>query len=318
MKAAVLNRLNEVPVFTDFPDPVPQNDDQIVMHVKAAALKNLDKLKTYKDYYAPYQTLPVVVGTDGVGVLESGQTVYAHGITGTMAEKALISANRYTPLPDNLDPAIAAALPNAVLGASVPLKIRADMKPGHVVIINGATGITGKVAVQIAKHYGASRVIAVGRSEEVLEEVKLLGADDCITLNQSDESFINEIRKIDKETPVDIVVDYLWGNPADMILTAFKNRVARNVKFVTVGDMAGSAITLTSGALRSADITLLGSGFGSLTSEVLRRLTTEFLPESFALAAEGNLKIDTEKRRLEEISLSWKSLLGRKRMVIVI
>ena len=316
MKAAVLSRLGSEPEFKDFTDPVPQNDQQIVMRVKAAALKNLDKLKTYKDYYAPYQTLPVVVGTDGVGVLDNGQMVYAHGITGTMAQKALVSADRYTVLPDNIDPAVAAALPNAVLGSSVPLKVRANMKPGQVVVINGATGITGKVAVQIAKHYGASRIIGIGRNENVLESLKSLGADDCISLNQSDEDFINKLKNIDKESPIDIVIDYLWGNPADMIINAFKNRVGGNVTFVNVGDMASSSINLTSGSLRSTDITLTGSGFGSLNQEVLKRLTTEFLPEMFSLAAQGKLIINTENRRLEDISLSWNSSSSGKRIVI--
>src|SRR5690554_265938 len=151
MKAAILESLGNEPVYGDYEEPNSQNYEQVIIKVKAAALKNLDKIKTYSEYYAPYKTLPVVVGTDCVGTLSDGSLIYAHGLTGTMAEKALIHANRYTLLPDNIDPVVAAALPNAILGSVFPLKIRANMKAGQTVLINGATGITGKVAVQVAK-----------------------------------------------------------------------------------------------------------------------------------------------------------------------
>ena len=318
MKAAILEKLGDKPIYGNIKDPVPHNDDQVVIDVKAAALKNLDKLKTYPEYYAPYQTLPVVVGTDCVGSLPDGTKVYAHGITGTMAEKTVINSNRYTILPDNLDLAVAAALPNAILGSVVPLIIRANMKPGQNILINGATGITGKIAVQVAKHYGAAKVIATGRNENSLLRLKSLGANEIISLYEKDESIISKLKKIDNETPIDIVLDYLWGKPAEIILQSLKNKPNRNIAFVTVGDMAGSNIPLSSGLLRSADITLLGSGFGSLNQEVLNRLMTEFLPHCFSLAANNKLYIETENYSLKEISTAWDSRTNGKRIVITL
>ena len=318
MKAAVLNKLGIKPVYDDFADPVPESGNQLVINVKAAALKNLDKLKTYKEYYAPYQKTPVAIGTDGVGTLANRTLVYAQGITGTMAEKALISDDKYTVVPAGLDPTIAAALPNAVLGSAVPLRVRAEIKTGQVVLINGATGITGKVAVQAAKYYGASKVIAMGRNESTLEELKSLGADITISLNQSEDEIINQIRKADSESPIDIIMDYLWGRPAELIIVSLKNRKGGQVKYITIGDMAAGDITLSSGTVRSTDLILMGAGFGYLTPEVLKQFSSEILPEMFELAVKGGLKIETENRLLKEIDIAWDSKPNGKRVVIII
>lgn len=318
MKAAILKRLGTEPIYGDFKEPFSQDDEQVVIKVKAAALKNLDKLKTYKEYYSPYNILPVVVGTDCVGTLPNGSLVYAHGLTGTMAEKALIHAKRYTLLPDNIDPVVAAALPNAILGSVVPLKMRAKMKPGQNILINGATGITGKVAVQVAKHFGATKIIATGRNEDTLQSLKSMGVEYTISLNQNEVSIIDSLKEIDDAAPIDIVLDYLWGKPAELIIHSFQNKSSRNISFVTVGDMAGNNINLASGSLRSVDLTLIGSGFGSLTPEVLKKLSTEFLPEMFALAADKKLLIETEEYNLKDISTAWNYIAKEKRVVISI
>ena len=320
MKAAVLNQLDSLPVYGNLPAPVPRNEEQVVIEMKAAALKNLDKLKTYSAYYAPYETLPTVVGTDGVGALPDGRLVYALGITGTMAQKALVATNRYTLLPNGIDPYLAAALPNAVLGSAIPLAVRAKMRPGNVIVINGATGITGKIDVQVAKHYGASVVVALGRNEETLRDLKELGADFTVSLNQSDEEIVEQLKSIDQRTPFDIVIDYLWGKPAELLIQSVVltggNPRASKVKFVTVGDMAGKDISLASGTLRSTNISLLGSGFGSLFPRVLQLFNTEILPEMFNLLAEERLKMETENIPLEEIAQAWKAETKGKRLVL--
>lgn len=318
MKAAVLKELGTIPTYCEFPSPTIQDEGQVMIHVKASALKNLDKVKTRSDYYAPYQKVPVVIGTDGVGTLEDGTIVYSFGISGMMAQKALIRANNYTVLPSNLDLSVAAALPNAVLGAAVPMIVRAGIKPGDVVFINGATGITGMVAVQIAKYYGASKVIVTGRNEERLENLKTLGADVIIPLKMSDKELYQKFKEIDSESPIDIVIDYIWGMPAELLIRSFENRQAKKVSFVTLGDMAGKTLTLSSNTLRSADISLLGSGFGSLTPEVLQIFGKQILPEMFALAAEGKLKIETETRNLKDIESAWLTSSEGKRTVMLI
>ena len=320
MKAAVLKQLGELPVYGDFPDPIPQNADQLVLKVKAAALKNIDKLKTAPGTYLSHRELPTVVGMDGVGVLEDGTTVYAQGITGMMAEKALITKGRYTPLPKGIDPVLAAAIPNAVLGSAMALHIRAKLKAGDTVVINGATGVTGKVAVQVAKHLGASRVIAIGRNASALEKLKALGADELIHLSEDDKAFVHHLKEIEKQTPIDIVIDYLWGRPTELLIQALRvegpNTNMHKIKLVTVGDMAGQNMTLNSAALRSADIEILGSGLGNLTPKDFTEFGTVILPKMFALAVEGKLTLETHQQPLANIHEAWHTPANGKRIVL--
>ena len=321
MKAAVLHQFGHPPKYEDFPNPVPQNAEQILITVKAASIKNLDKGRASGKHYASYTELPAIVGFDGVGVLEDGTRIYAQGITGMIAEKALIAKNRYTVLPDKIDDATAAALPNAVLGSAMALRYRAGIKMGDVVLINGATGVTGQMAVQVAKYYGASTIIATGRNTASLEKLKTLGVDNIVSLRQEDEAVINQLKEIHTSTPVDIVIDYLWGHPLEMIITTLKgsgiNTITKKMRIVTVGSMAGENINLASGALRSSAIELSGSGLGSLSMQDLQQFSADVLPEMFQLAAEGKLTIAIENTTLENIETAWQQeVRPGKRMVV--
>ncbi|WP_299399229.1 zinc-binding dehydrogenase [uncultured Gelidibacter sp.] len=321
MKAAVLEQLGESPKYLDFPNPEVKSNDQLLINVKAAAVKNLDKLRASGKHYASYTELPTVVGMDGVGVLEDGTRVYAQGITGMIAEKAIINKHRYTPIPDHLDNNTAAALPNAVLGSAMALKVRGEIKPGQNVLINGATGVTGLLAVQIAKYYGAKTVITTGRNQETLEKTKALGADLSISLKQNDDVIIEHIKKVHRETPIDLVIDYIWGKPIELIITALKGGGLHNythkTRIVTVGSMAGEHISLSSGVLRSSAIEILGSGFGSLSEEDLQSLSEDILPEMFQLAADGKLKMELVVDSLKNIETLWTQKIDSgKRLVI--
>lgn len=324
MKAALLTQFGTSPVFSEVPEPVPQNSSQILISVKASAIKNLDKLRASGKHYSSYKTLPAIVGMDGVGVLENGQRVYAQGITGMIAEMGLVATDKYTLLPDGLDYVTAAALPNAVLGAAMALRFRAGMKPGDTVLINGATGVTGQLAVQIARHYGASQIIATGRNHDALERLKQLGADTVVSLKQDDEEIIKQLKDMHLHNTIDIVIDYLWGKPIELIITALKGQGGLNsftprVRIVTVGAMAGETISLTSGTLRSSAFEILGSGFGSLSEEDFRTFDSEVLPEMFQLAADGKVTIDTHSEKLENIEQAWNLEVGAgKRLVIEI
>lgn len=320
MKAAIIEKLGETPQYKDFPNPEIQSDDQIIMNVKAAAVKNLDRIRALGTHYTSHKEMPAIVGMDGVGVLEDGTRVYAQGISGMIAERALINKNRYTIIPNNLDFNSAAALPNAVLGAGMALKIRGEVKLGQNVLINGATGVTGQLAVQLAKYYGAKTVITTGRNPENLEKTKSLGADKTISLKHDDATFIKEIQKIHKDTPIDLVIDYLWGNPIELIITAIKSSGLTKftkTKIVTVGSMAGEHINLASDTLRSSAIEILGSGFGSLSQKDFDSFYQELLPEMFQLAADGKLKMELVTGDLKDIESLWEQKIASgKRLVI--
>src|SRR5262250_3243013 len=188
MKAAVLHTLGNPPRYEDFPDPQP-GQNEVVVHVKAASLKNIDKAMASGSHYDSHRKLPVVCGVDGVGVLDDGTRVFCGGSRppyGMMAEQTVVSRARCLPVPDGVDDNTAAALPNPALSSWLPLVWRAELKQGETVLILGATGVAGKLAIQIAKHLGAGRVVAAGRNEQVLKTLNDLGADATIHLDRPD------------------------------------------------------------------------------------------------------------------------------------
>ena len=258
-------------------------------------------------------------GGDGVCLLEDGTRVYGIGISGMLAEKATIDKNRMVVVPRGLDDATAAALPNAVIGAAMGLRFKANMQPGDVVLINGATGFTGRVAVQIARHYGAKRIIATGRNRQSLHDLLALGATDVILINGDDAHFKAQFVAIHEQAPIDVIIDYLWGNTAQLLLAGLmgKGSFTHKTRFVSVGSMAGDAIQLSAANLRSVNIELTGSGLGAWPKEQLNLLFTEILPEMFLLAANGQLKVETTTVTLKNIAAVWDmDVPGGQRVVV--
>jgi NADPH:quinone reductase-like Zn-dependent oxidoreductase len=262
-----------------------------------------------------------IIGGDGVGVLADGTRVFALGISGMIAEKAVINKNSMVKLPDGIDDTTAAALPNAVAGSAMALRFRAIMKAGETVLINGATGFTGKIAIQIARHYGAGKIIVTSRNEQTLQTLLALGADKIIAINQDDENFTKQIRQIHTDTPVDIILDYLWGHTASLILEALKGKGAfsHRTRYVSIGSITGDKIQLSSEILRSVDLQLSGSGLGSWTKEEMQLLITEIIPEMFQLAVDNKLKVDTTSVSLKDIEKVWNAgVSDGKRLVVTI
>jgi len=324
MKAAVIFQKGEMPKYVeDFAAPEVQNENELVISVKASAVKNLDKMRASGKHYSTQdeEWTAKVPGGDGVGFLEDGTRIYAIGISGMLAEKAIIEKDRTVKLPASIDDATAAALPNAVMGSAMALRFRANLQQGETVLINGATGVTGKIAVQIAKYYGAKKVIATGRNKQSLNELLLLGADEIITLNQDEDTFVSQIKDAHQQNPIDVVIDYLWGQSAVLILSALKGNggFSHRTRYVTVGGMMNDTITLSSSILRGTDIQISGSGLGSWTRTEIKLLITEILPEMFQLAANGKLKIETINVDLKEIEKVWEmNIDGGKRLVVLI
>ncbi len=198
MKATVIYQRGEMPQYIEnFPEPVVANDDEVLISVTAAAIKHLDKSKASGRHYSAENSVnqAKVIGGDGVGLLVDGTRIYALGVSGMIAEKAIVEKNSIIKLPDGIDDITAAGLPNAVAGAAMALRFRAGIKTGETVLINGATGFTGKIAVQVAKHYGAGKIIVTGRNEQTLQSLLTLGADEIVSIKQHDEYTYNHHQK---------------------------------------------------------------------------------------------------------------------------
>ncbi|TFF33456.1 quinone oxidoreductase family protein [Mucilaginibacter psychrotolerans] len=323
MKAAVIYPQDGLPRYADFPEPTVQNDDELLVTVKAVAIKHFDKGRASGTHYSSSvpATAGKAIGGDGVCLLADGTRVYGMGVSGMMAEKAVIHKNRMVQIPAGLNDATAAALPNAVIGAAMALKFKADIQPGNVVLINGATGFTGQVAVQIAKHYGAAKVIATGRNRAALDKLLALGADEVIAIEQDGEGFKAQLNAINAQTPIDGIIDYLWGHTAEMIFECLKGdgSFTNRIRYVSVGAITGDLIQFSAANLRSVNLQLTGSGLGAWTKQQVGQLFSEILPEMFQLAAEGKLSIETQSVKLENIAELWSlDVPNGQRLVVVV
>jgi len=321
MKAAVLHTLGEPPRFEDFPDPEPDEGEELV-RVRAASLKNVDKSMAEGSHYGSHRQLPAICGTDGIAMLEDGSRVFCGGCLppyGMMAELAAVPGAFCLPVPGDLEDAVAAALPNPALSSWLPLVWRARLEPGETVLILGATGVSGKLAIQIAKHLGAGRVVAAGRNEEVLETLADLGADAAIHLDQPDENLATAFVEEAARASFDVVLDYVWGRPTEVLLESLTGHdvMAESpaLRLVEIGDMAGPTITLPAAALRSSGLEIHGSGGGGT---VPMTAILETVPRVWELAAAGELRIDVDTVPLADVERAWRrtDLAGRRLVLI--
>src|SRR6202166_1713431 len=187
MKAAIVKEPGKTPVFADFDDPVPQQGEELVT-VTASALSQVTKSRASGSHHTSPGSLPAVVGIDGVGRTQDGRRVYfvlPEEPFGGMAEKVAMRMDQCILLPADVDDITAAAIAIPGMSSWAALKERAHLIAGENVLINGATGTSGRLAVQIAKYMGAKRVIATGRNIAALEQLKVIGADATIPLAQT-------------------------------------------------------------------------------------------------------------------------------------
>jgi NADPH:quinone reductase-like Zn-dependent oxidoreductase len=314
MNAAVVQAFTAPPAYATFDDPIPAPGEALVT-VTAAALHRIVKSLANGTHYGSTGILPFVPGVDGVGRLQSsvgelpaGTRVYfgaARPPFGTFAQQSLASASMIIPLPDALDDATAAAIANPAMSSSVALSARAKFVPGESVLILGATGVAGQLAVQIAKSRGARRVVATGRNPQALELLTALGADATISLDQDRDTLIAALRNEITTNGVDVVLDYLWGSPAEALLSAIAqkglNHAAPRIRYVQIGSMAGPNISLSAATLRSSGLELLGSGFGSASLDQIRQAIADF----FALIAVNPMEFTLKTAPLSEVTTLW-------------
>lgn len=318
MKAAVLHELGKPPRYEDFAEPVAGQGEAIV-RVLAASLKPIDKQLAAGSHYASPRELPVVCGADGVGELADGMRVFFGGPRrpyGAMAERTVVPAGFCFPVPKEMDDATASALPNPGVSALLSLNSRAKVAKGETVLILGATGITGTIAVQIAKLLGAGRVIGAGRNPEALEKLRGLGADATIQLNQPEEDLKKQFASEAGETGFNVIIDYVWGRPTEVLLAAITRHefaaVNPEVRLLQVGESAGPNISLPASVLRSTALTILGTA-GMPAREVLVAAMQQVL----AWGAAGTLRIETEKVPLADIEQAWQRTERSRRLVVI-
>jgi NADPH:quinone reductase-like Zn-dependent oxidoreductase len=307
MHAAVLSSFDAPPVYRDHPEPVAAGADELVVEVLAAGLHHLTRAKATGSHYSGTGAFPLVPGADGVVRDPSGHLRYAvlgDTTAGTFADRTVIDPRRSVVLPQDTDPVLVAAAMNPGMSSWVALRRRVAFTPGQRVLVIGATGNAGRMAVQVAKLFGAGQVIAAGRDPARLATLSALGADQICTLDRLDEA-----------ADVDVVLDYVWGEPAAtaMIpLLAARTDRAAPLTWVQIGSMAGSTAPIPSVALRSARLQIVGSGIGSVPA---RDFIAE-LPDLAAAVAQGAIDVRARAVPLADVARAW-TAAGADRIVLV-
>ena len=323
MKAAIITFAGRTPVYGDFNEPVASEEKELIT-VSASALSQFSKSRSSGSHYSSGGEFPSVAGTDGVGRTADGRRVYfvlPETPFGALAEKSLVNSKHCVAVPDGLDDPTAAAIANPGMSAWTALIERARLQPGETVLVNGATGTAGRIAVQLAKYLGAGKVIGTGRNESELEELLSLGADAVIPFapgpsvtrgaKQYEQGLIAEFTR-----GIDIVIDYLWGESAKTVIVAIAKAVedAHPVRFVHVGGASREeSIELPGVALRSSAIQLMGSGIKSVPFPKL----LDAVKNVFDAAVPAKLQIQTKKVSLSAIEENW-GAPGKPRIVVTI
>ncbi|HEY8628128.1 MAG TPA: zinc-binding dehydrogenase, partial [Gaiellaceae bacterium] len=289
MRAAVVSELGQPPSPGELPEP-SAGDGEVVLEVLAAPLNPVDVAVSTGAFYGGHPDLPYVPGTEAVGrVRGSGEVVWAFGAgfglarNGGMAELAVMPEERLVPVPEGADPALAGALGIAGIAGWLPLAVRAPVRAGETVLVLGATGTVGQVAVQAAKLLGAGRVVAAGRNEERLARARELGADATVRL---DRDVREELREALGGGELSLIFDAVWGEP----LVAALDVAAPSARIVHLGQSAGPEATLASGTVRGKQLDLLGYSNFAVPVDVLRREYNRLVRHAVA----GEIRVDVE------------------------
>lgn len=307
MKAAIVRTLGQAPIIGTFDEPAPLAGE-VKVRVAAAGIKQLDRAIVAGRHYSSPKSLPIIPGTDGVGYLADGSRVYFASFRqpyGAMAQSSVASLT--VPVPDGVDDATAAALINPALAAWLPLFWRANMQAGETVLIIGATGTSGKLAVQAARFAGAGRIVAAGRKQAVLDQ---LGADATVNLTLPHAELSQAFAAAAGENGYQVIVDYIWGEATEALIDVLGNHdlashsdgVSRGIRLVNVGSMAAPTIALPAALLRSADVHILGSGTGNFPpAEQLKQTIGDILQ----MAAQKRITLDVQTHAFDDIHDVW-------------
>ena len=304
MKAAIVVEAGRAPVYGEFADPAPALGKSVI-RVTAASLSHVTRSRAAGTHYSSGRAPHFIPGIDGTGVAEDGRRVYfalPEPPYGALAERCLVDEANRIALPGDLDDVSAAAMAIPGMSSWAALAERAQLQPGETVLVNGATGTSGRLAIQIARHLGAKRVVATGRRVASFDELGRLGADAIVSLAQErdalEHAFAAELRR-----GVDVVLDYLWGASAETLLIAAAKAGPEGIpiRYVQIGSSGGANVQLPSAVLRSSALQLMGSGIGSIPFPRLLKAIEGVL----GAASRAGFEVATEVVPLADVTRAW-------------
>jgi NADPH2:quinone reductase len=304
MRAALVERIGEAPTVGEAAQP-ERGPGQALVQVTAAAINPVDISTSLGRFYGGTPDVPYVMGSEAVGRVVEGdrldpgtQIWFQPPGGGAFAEYAIADEARAVALPDGTDHSLAAALGIAGLTGWLAVEWRAHVREGERVLVLGATGVVGLVAVQAARILGAGRIVAAGRDPEALEAAREAGAHALVRLDPDDPGRLAAAFRDAAGASLDVVIDPLWGIPAQAAVeaTGFSGRV------VQLGQSAGAEATLRSGAIRGKSLAIIGFTLGHVphekTEAAYRRL--------IELATSGELFIERETLPLDWAPEAWR------------
>ena len=315
IKAAVVFSFESPPRYQEFPAPVPADGHEMLVDVLAAGLHPRVRSQANGSHYTSTDELPLVPGIDGVGRGPDGCLRYfilPETTMGAMAEQTVIDTRRSVVLPDGADPVAVAAAMNPAMSSWVALRQRVSFEAGQGVLVLGAAGNAGQMAVQIAKLFGAGLIIAAGRDLQRLAALPAFGATSTVPLGVGDSAD----RLGQTAAEVDVVLDYLWGEPAATAMIAvLTNRADRSkpLTWIEIGSVAGATAAIPSAALRQARLQIVGSGQGSVG-------TGDYLAEVHSLAeavVAGTVTVDARAVPLADVEAAWADADAKHRVVLI-
>lgn len=298
MRAALISEVGGLAEVGEVAEP-----DGELIEVLAAPINPIDLAISRGVLATGHPALPYIPGCEAVGRRPDGRLVWIFGgslgrtSAGAIAERAVVGDANVVDVPEGADAALAAGLGIAGLAGWLPLAWRAPLKGGETVLVLGATGSAGLVAVQAAKLLGAGRVVAAGRSPAGLERAAACGADATIRLDEAVD-LVSAFRELFGGDGPNYVFDALWGKPAEAALQA----AAPGATIINIGQSAGPALQLASGVLRFKSLSVLGHTNFAVPSDELgehyRRLVRHALT--------GEIRLDVERVPLDSVAGAWR------------
>jgi NADPH:quinone reductase-like Zn-dependent oxidoreductase len=316
MHAAVVTSFDAPPRYLEFPTPAPEGENEILVDVLAAGLHPRVRSQANGSHYTSTDELPLVPGIDGVGRGQDGVLRYfilPDTTMGAMAEQTVVDLRRSVALPENSDPIAVAAAVNPAMSSWVALRQRITFEAGQSVLVLAAAGNAGKMAVQVAKLFGAGRIVAAARGADRLAEVPALGATDTVLLEGEADDIAKRLGEAAGD--VDVVIDYLWGEPGAAAMIAVvtaRTDEGKPLTWIQVGSVAGPISPIPSAALRSTRLQIVGSGQGSVSPREIRAE----LPQLAAEITKGTFTIDAKAVPLADVEQAWADKT-RQRIVLV-
>jgi len=302
MRAAVVSELGRPPTVGDVPEPEP-GDGEVLLEVAASSLNPIDIAVGAGRFYGGHPQVPYVAGAEAVGrVAGDGGLVWAAGggigvvRDGALAERAVVPEGSLTSVPEGAEPELAVALGVAGMAGWLPLAWRAPVREGETVLVLGATGTAGFVAVQAARLLGAGRVVAAGRDPERLARAAEAGADETVRMGETKDLARAFRLACGGDGPM-LVFDPLWGEP----LAAALEAAAGGARVVHVGQSAGAEATIRSGFVRGKQLEILGYSNFAAPREVVREEYSRLIQHALA----DEIQIDVERVRLDDVRAAW-------------